>query len=267
MDSSETHPGPRILYVNPARTTQNSWADQMLESLSAHWADINLEVAALQRGPTHLRYRYYESLVLPDVLSLVRSAECRGFDAVVIGCFFDTGLDAAREVAPGMVVSAPCEAACIVATTLCRKFSIVTGSRKSEARVMENLEKYGMAKRLASLKTLEIGVHEFHTHEEDTLYRLRLLCREAIEKDGAEALILGCTLLSEFWHQLQSDLHVPVIDPVIAAVHWAAYLSSLSHQYGWNTSTVGAYAPPPAEELNAWGLGGEKGPIEDPSAS
>jgi allantoin racemase len=98
-----------------------------------------VRLVALTRGPTHLRYRCYEALALVDILSLVRDAEEKAFDAAIIGCFFDTGLQQAREIAQRMVVVGPCEASVHIASKLCDRFSIIVGSRKSIARIEYNI--------------------------------------------------------------------------------------------------------------------------------
>ena len=46
----------------------------------------------IARGPEHVEYRYYEALVLVDILHLVKEAESQGFDAAVI-CTDHEGID------------------------------------------------------------------------------------------------------------------------------------------------------------------------------
>ena len=58
--------------------------------------DTTVDVTSLDRGPHHVEYHYFEALVTPDVLHLVKRAENDGYDAVVIGCFYDLALEEAR---------------------------------------------------------------------------------------------------------------------------------------------------------------------------
>ena len=44
-------------------------------------------------------------------LALVREAALEGYDALALGCFYDPGLDEARQAARGMPVIGPCQAA------------------------------------------------------------------------------------------------------------------------------------------------------------
>lgn len=58
----------------------------------------------------------------------------------------------------------------------------------------ENVHKYGFADKLASFKSLDMGVHDFQKDHQVTMQRMREAAREAVEKDGANVLVLGCTI-------------------------------------------------------------------------
>jgi allantoin racemase len=84
----------------------------------------------LSREPEHLEYRYYSALVTADVLHTLMDAEKNGYDAAIVGCFFDPGLQEAREVTTKMAVAAPVESAMHIASTLGCAFSIIVGRSK-----------------------------------------------------------------------------------------------------------------------------------------
>jgi len=83
--------GRKILWINPVGTPV--FDGEMLRLFEAErLPDTEVEVRSLERGPHHLEYHYYGALVLPDTLHLIKEAEREGFDAVVVGCFYDPGL-------------------------------------------------------------------------------------------------------------------------------------------------------------------------------
>ena len=47
---------------------------------------------------THIEYRAYEAVVCGGIVGAARTAAAEGFDALAIGCFYDTALLDAREV-------------------------------------------------------------------------------------------------------------------------------------------------------------------------
>ena len=242
----------KILYIDPVGVEVVAAGRDFLSSQKQEGTELTM--VTLPRGPEHLEYRYYEALVLVDILHLVQEAEQQGFDATVIGCFYDVGLQAAREVAKRMAVVAPCEAAVHMAATLGHKFSIIVGRRKWIPEMMENTLRYGMKERLASFKAVDLGVLEFHQDEEETARRFIQVGREAIDRDGAEVLVLGCTATYGFYRVLQEELGVPVIDSMIAAFKTAEFMAELKNRFGWSHSKIGGYESPLPGEFRPWRL-------------
>jgi len=242
----------KILYIDPVGSEVVDEGLQFLIDQKQEGTEVFR--VTLPRGPQHLEYRYYEALILVDTLHLIKEAESQGFDAAIIGCFYDVGLEAAREVAERMVVVAPCQASVYLAATMGDKFSIIVGRRKWIPEMMENVIRYGMKERLASFKSVNLGVLEFHQDEAETARRFVQAGREAIDRDGAEVIILGCTATSGFYRELQAELGVPVIDSTLAAFKTAEFAAELRNRFGWSHSKIGAYESPPPEEFAPWRL-------------
>lgn len=72
-------------------------------------------------------------------------AERDGFDAIVIYCFSDVGLEACRENVRIPVI-APGETALAVAQTLCNRFVVVTGAGWSIPRTYRRMMRNGIAR-------------------------------------------------------------------------------------------------------------------------
>lgn len=241
----------RILYVAPIRVDDAIFEHGIEEQVRP---GNELTAVGFRRGPRHLEYHYYETLVLPDLVHTIVEAERQGYDAAVIGCFYDLGLQEGREVAERIVVTAPCEASLLVAAGLGSTFSIIVGRRKWIPQMRGTVRGYGFESRLASFRTLDLGVLDYHADEQATAPRFREAGRRAVEEDGAEVVILGCTASTGFYEELQRDLGVPVIDSAIAAVKHAELLIELRDRFGWGHSKIGGYEAPPRAELAAWGL-------------
>jgi allantoin racemase len=248
----------RILYINPVGTKEND-ASMIRELKGSAAKGTEVDLVSLKRGPWHVEYHYYESLVLADVLHKVKEAENRGYDAVVLGCFYDLGLQEAREISERMVITAPAESAMLLACSLGYKFSIIVGRKKWIPQMTDNVIKYGLKDRLASFRVINMGVLDFQKNLSKTSRAQIKEGREAVEVDGAEVLILGCTVEFGFWKTLQKKLGVPVLDPVTTPLKYAEYLVTLRDGFGWSHSKVGSYKPPPLKEISAWKLGRQYG--------
>lgn len=240
-----------ILYIVPVNVDGEIVERDVVEAARP---ENEVTLVGLDRGPRHLEYHYYETLVLPDIVHLIIDAERRGFDAAIIGCFYDLGLQEGREVAERMVVTAPCEASSLLAASLGSTFSIIVGRRKWIPQMRNTVRAYGLESRLASFRALDLGVLDYHADERETERRFSDAGRRAIDEDGAEVLVLGCTASAGFFARLQETLGVPVIDSAIAAVKQAEHLIELRDRFGWSHSKIGGYESPAAPEIAGWRL-------------
>lgn len=251
----------RILWINPVGTNK---FDQQIHAYleSGKHRDTEIKVVSLKRGPLHLEYHYYEALVLADMLHLIKQGEHEGYDAAVIGCFYDPGLREAKEITNNMVVTAPAESSLHIAANLGHRFSIIVGRKKWIPKMHDNLVKAGFAGRLASFKSVDLGVSDFQKDPAETAKRLKAAAKEAVEKDFAEVIILGCTAQYGFYKVLQDELGIPVIDALLAPLKYAEFLIELKKRFNWGTSKVYGYESPPEEELAKWNIREQYG-LED----
>lgn len=190
-------------------------------ALPALPAFVQAEVDWLEEGPSSIECRYDEALCVPAVLQRVRRAAADGVDGVVLNCFMDPGLQPARELV-SIPVAGPAQSAMALATTLGRRFSVILPAASGAPIVEEQAAAYVGSDRLASVRSVEMPVAELRDRE-----RLRQALLEqaqvALETDGAQVLILGCTGMSHVTASVKRDLdeagaNVPVIDPTLAAV-------------------------------------------------
>jgi allantoin racemase len=243
----------RILWINPVGTEIFD-ADTQILLEQARRQDTQVDVVSLPGDrPRHLEYHAYEALVLADIVRLAYKSAA-DYDAIVIGCFYDIGLREAREVSGRAVVTAPCQSATAIASNLGNTFSVLVGRRKWIPKMRENVRFYGHGERLASMRPVELGVHDFQVDRQRTCECLLSEGRSAVQEDGAEVLILGCTAEYGFHEQMQKELGVPVVDAVLAPFKYAEFLADLAGRFGWFPSRMWGSQPPPEEEIAAWGL-------------
>ncbi len=243
----------RILFLKVvAYDTMNEAIKEYLEGYKN--ADTQIEVRSLAAGPKHLEYQYYQAMAGAGILKEILKAERDGFDAVVTSCFDDPFLYPAREISKNIIVTAPGESSMYLASVLGSKFSIIVGRDKWVPQMRENVYKYGLGEKLASFRSLGLGVLDFHRDEELTLKKMKEEIRRAIEEDRAEVIVLGCSMQFGFYRELQKEFKVPVIDSMIAGLKQAEYLLELKEKTGWGFSRRGLYERPPKEEMEDWKL-------------
>jgi len=243
----------KILYINPVRDDDPQEKAILTQVVDAA---TRLEYRSLGKGPEHLQYKFYRAAILMQLVSMIKQAENEGFDAVIVGCFLDPSVEEGREIAERTLIVGPGEASTHIAVTLGNKFSVLVTHKNAIPEMEAHLKNRGLWDRLASFKSVEIGVLELQQDKEVTFRRFKEAAKEAIEDDGAEVVILGCTGAHGFYEQLQQSLGVPVIDPGIAAVKFAEFLVELKNRFGWTHSKIGGYETPPKAEMLKWRLEG-----------
>jgi allantoin racemase len=250
----------RILYIDTVGEKPEEQAG-IKEYLNKHLSEDcePIEVTSLGNAPLNMEYFTYLAFAGPEIVRIVRQAENKGYDASIIGCFCDPALDAAKEACDRMVVVGVMEAAVHLASYLAPKFSIIAARWKSVADFQVNLDKYGLSNRLASFRSLDVRVEDLQSDCNATHDRMSQEIKIAIEKDAAEAIILGCTLQMGHYTELQKEFGVPVIDVQLAGLLLAEQLIDARDKFGWYTSKICSYITPPKGVLTSMGLADKYG--------
>lgn len=244
----------RILWIDPIGTDMfSSDMHQILTACKRDTTTVDVVCLPDDHLPKHLEYHAYEGLVIGDITRICYQMNA-DYDAIVIGCFYDVGLREAREASDKAVVVAPCQSATAIASNLGNTFSVLVGRRKWIPKMRENVHLYGHGHRLMSMRPLELGVHDFQADHDLTCDRLMSAGRAAVEEDGAEVLILGCTAEYGFNLKMQEELGVPVIDAVSAPFKYAEMLAETAQRFGWYPSRKWGSEGPSQQEIAEWGL-------------
>jgi allantoin racemase len=227
-----------ITVVNPNTSrTMTALIDRSARGVLAPGTELRTVQPAM--GPASIESHYDEALAVPGLLAEVAEGERLGSDGYVIACFGDPGLDAARELARGPVVGIA-EAAMHAASLLGRGFSVVTTLGRTTGRALDLARHYGMGRHCRGVHACEIPVLELDT-DPDAVKTITGACRAALERDGSDAVVLGCAGMSELCAELTHELGVPVVDGVRAGVLAIQSLVTM----GLRTGDREEFAPPP----------------------
>ncbi|MEZ5659481.1 MAG: aspartate/glutamate racemase family protein [Burkholderiaceae bacterium] len=231
-----------ILIVNPNTTASMT---EKMGRVAAEVAGAGVQVRAVNPadGPASIEGYYDEAFSVPGLLATIRDEPPA--DAYVLACFDDTGLDAARCIAPGPVIGIG-EAAFHMATLVAGRFSVVTTLQRSVPAIEHNLVRYGLASRCAAVRAAEVAVLELERPGSDARQRIEAEIGQALSEDHAEAIVLGCAGMTDLAAALSARFGVPVLDGVACAVRLCEALVGL----GLSTSRAGAYASPLAKRYS-----------------
>lgn len=227
----------KIAVINPNTTASMTATIADAARRVAH-AETEILAITSSMGPVSIEGYYDEVFAVPGLLVEIAKAEREGAQAIVIACFDDTGLDAARALA-GVPVIGICEAALSATSFIAQRFSVVTTMERSRLPVEHLVHRYGMGSR-CKVRAADVPVLSLEDPNSNARDRLRSEISAALQDDRAEAIVLGCAGMADLTASLRREFGVPVIDGVAAAVKQAESLIA----QGLSTAKRGAYASP-----------------------
>lgn len=226
----------KLLIVNPNTTA--SMTEKVASAAQAvALQDTQIIATNPSAGPVSIQGYYDAALCVPELLKTI--SEYKEADAVIIACFDDTGLDAARSMVTVPVIGIG-EAAYHAATMLACNFSVITTLSRSVPGIEANLVRYGLMARCKRVRATDIPVLALEQNDPSTLKRIEDEIQSAIDVDKADAIVLGCAGMADLMQRLEQKFGLPVIDGVICAVTFAEALA----RTGLKTSKRGGYASP-----------------------
>lgn len=210
--------------------------------------DISIETIGFGSDLPHLEYEVYEHIAVDQVIKLSLRAEKDGFDAIVIGCFYDPGLWIARELVNIPVLGVGQSTLHVASMLSAGRFSILVGRRKWIPKMSENACRYGFDAQIASWRIMNLTVPDM-LNKKKTHKAILREAKQAVEQDLAEVVCLGCTGMSGQAREAQKVLGVPVLDPALIGLKMAELCSVLWKQFGISHSKIGGYEAPPMNEF------------------
>src|SRR6478736_3433099 len=186
----------KILIVNPNTTaSMTKTIGEAARAVAAPGTDI-VDVTS-SMGPVSIEGYYDEAFAVPGLIQALLNAP--DADAGIIACFDDTGLDAARSVAPFPMVGI-CEAALVTVAQVAKRIAVVTTLPRSIVPLEELVRRYGFAER-ASVSACNVPVLDLEKPGSGAEQKLEAEIARALE-EGAEAIVLGCAGMADLAQKL-----------------------------------------------------------------
>lgn len=188
------------------------------------------EVVGLDQGPDSIESAYDEGMATPGVLEKIIELERKGFDAIVIYCAAEPGLEAARGVTRIPVIG-PMAATLAIAAQIGERFCVISMTKEAVPLIRRIVVNHGFGSWLASVRHIQMAVLDIDRHRDQLKQDLAAVARRAVDEDQADVIILGCTGLVGMAKDIQNEVQAPVLDPGIVALRTAQMFvrTGLSH--------------------------------------
>jgi allantoin racemase len=228
----------KIMIINPNSSEEmTNHIRQTIETTKR--LETELLVICPNNGPTAIESAYDEIYAAFYSMDLVKKANREKFDAIIIACFSDPGLIAMKEISNILVVGIQ-EVSLHTAAMLGHKFTILTMSKERIPSKYNNVWCNKLPFNLASVRELGMTVTETDQNPDFAQRRILDVATEAIEKDGAEVIILGCAGMTGYSEMIAKRLNVTVIDPTLVTFKYVEAMVEI----GIKQSKKGLYASP-----------------------
>lgn len=178
-----------IVLINPNSTS--SMTQAMLRSAQQAAPAERFDGWTSQDGPAAIQGPADGDAATPPLLKLVQAASDKGAKAIIIGCFDDTGLSAARKIARCPVIGIG-QAAYHLAALAGGRFSVVTTLAVSVPVLEENIRSYGLAGQLARVRASDVPVLALDSGAETATAKVIGEILAAEREDGVQNIVLGC---------------------------------------------------------------------------
>lgn len=246
----------RLWYQSLARENQSTPYGAVLRNIIASCVDPGTEVhiqGISEAAGIGVHYRFLEHHDTREVIYNAIRAEKEGFDAFLVGNISDAGLPEAREM-----VNIPCLGLCETSLHLAcmmgATFGLVMISEKWTARVLENVWRYGLERRLAGAEPLDTSPLELRYADvhgrERIVAQFTHAARRLLDK-GAEVIIpAGGDIIA---YLVEAEIYeiqrAPVLNGIIELVKFAEAAVKLKSRTGRFTSKRLGYAAPTGDFL------------------
>jgi len=223
----------KIVYVVPG--PMDAQEVNRRGELLKEWAfpGTKVDIVSVAEGPASIESMYEEYLSIPATAKEIFRLEKEGYDAAILGCAGDPGLDAMREITSKMLVVGPAESSILTAVLLGHKLTVITIDESMIASTEALVYKAGVSNKLASVRALNIAVLDLAVNRKSTMEKIIKVSQEAMEKDGDDCLVLGCMTMGflNVADEISDVLKIPVVNPSKIALKMAESLvrSGLMH--------------------------------------
>jgi allantoin racemase len=215
---------PTILVINPNTSEEMTAA---IDRVGQAAAGKHARVVTLRnlQGPHTIEGALDAALGTAGMLQRV-AAYSEPFDAVVVACFSDPGVDALRMLVRVPVVGIG--AASFTQASFCsQRFAIVTPSIGTPQRYAAVAAAMGLQRQFLGTYQTQLSVADFESDDPNVVATLVFHAQQAV-KDGAECLLFGCAGIADQIREIEARAGVLCIASAAAGVTQA--MACLRHR-------------------------------------
>lgn len=233
----------RILFANP--NISEAMAEVMVsEARRIAAPGTQVDVCSAAFGSAYISTRGEAAVAGHALLSTI-AQHYDGHDVVIVGAFIVPAVTAAaKEMCPVPLIATG-EAGLAAASLIGQAISILSIGAPSRRMTEETVAATGLAERVVSIRDIGLTGTEL-TQDQARADALAIsLAQAAVADDRADVIVLGAGSMEGMARRIQSEVPVPVVSPVGAAI----CMAEMIHRLGLPKPRAGCHALPSGIEM------------------
>lgn len=205
----------RILIINPNSTEScTASIDRAAEAFRS--PDIEIVAETVTAGPVSVASMADHARAQGPLIDHIAGRNGSAADAIVVACFSDPALPAAKEVS-GLPCFGLGEAGMLAAMQRGMRFGIVALAEASVERQQRRVAELGIGARYAGSRAVSLSVPEL-ADANRTVAAMAETGAKLVHQNGADVIVMGCAGMADYRDELAAALGRPVIEPTQAAI-------------------------------------------------
>jgi allantoin racemase len=197
--------------------------------------DTKVTVMEVGEGPLSIESAIeHHMAVAPMLRKLLKIREEGKYNAIMIGCAGDPGLEPARELMDIPIIG-PAESSYLFACMLSDRFSVLSILRAGEASgdgVRARVREMGLEARLASVEFVEDCVTDMWSGGKSDSHEQVVTGVEMAKRNGAGSIVLGCMSMAfNLVDEAVESPAIPIVNPLKVAIKTAETFVDLGMQH------------------------------------
>ncbi|REE18149.1 Asp/Glu/hydantoin racemase [Paraburkholderia sp. BL27I4N3] len=236
----------KINFINPFGTFAY---DEIIHNTLSHYASEGTElvITHLEGATADPDYFYPKHMMEMQLFEAIQRSQEDGYDAVISGCCYDPGVRVGRELVDIPVIG-PMEASLQMAPYFGRSVAIVTDHLKACEYMRDYAKVTGLDGNIRGFEVINWFIRDMIKDADAVGRDVIEVAKRTVEKTGAEAIILNCTIIAACYQTYLinggAPADVPVINPNLMALKVAEPLADLRKANAYQISRVGYYQQP-----------------------
>ncbi len=187
---------PRVLFLTPfhfGTAAHDDDFDRLVERVLA--GHVEHEVVASHLAPFEREVATYDADQEAALIDAVRQADGHGYDVIVIACYYDPAVQAARDVSAVPVV-APLELTTGLARQFGPTFAVITDVPEAEPIIAGLVESYGHGASCAGVTAIGWDGDAILDDTWGAAQAVDDLVDMIAQRGNVQSVVIGCTIVS-----------------------------------------------------------------------